>query len=93
MRRPPTATLALLNRVLDYLDVNGNTLLEPAEVQLFLDLSRAFEETQSRNDTLSAQELALLHAFLRAADGDHDGRLSQDERRRLREKLRHGHLS
>lgn len=93
LRRPTTATLALLNRILDYVDVNSNTLLEPSEVRFFLEVSRAFEEVESPNETLSPRELGMLHAFLRAADRDHDGRLSPEERRHLRERLRHGHLA
>ncbi len=92
LRRPTTHALALLNRVLDYVDLNGNALLEQPELHLFLELARAFESAQSPNDTLSAHELGLLYAFLRASDHDHDGRLSADERHRLHENLRQGNL-
>lgn len=90
IKRPTTAVLARLNRVLDYVDLNGNALIEHRELQLFLDLCRMFERAESANDTLTAHELALMYAFLRATDRDHDGHLSPEERRNVRECIRQG---
>ena len=92
LRRPTTALLARLNRVLDYVDLNGNSLIEKRELQLFLDLCRGFERAESDNDTLTAHELGLMYAFLRAADRDHDGHLSPEERRHVLDCLRQGVL-
>ena len=87
LRRPSTSSLALLNRVLDYLDLNENALLEPKEVQLCVEIFKVLQSAESANETLSDRELEMLYAVLRGLDRDDDGRLSQEERRRLREAL------
>jgi len=87
MRRPSTSSLALLNRVLDYLDLNENALLEPKEVQLCVEICEVFQSAESVNETLSDRELEMLYAVLRGLDRDDDGRLSHEERRRLRDAL------
>lgn len=87
LRRPSTASLALLNRVLDYLDLNDNAILEPKEVQLCVEIFEIFGSAESVNASLSDRELEMLYAVLRDLDRDDDGRLSHDERRKLREAL------
>jgi hypothetical protein len=85
LRRPSTSSLALLNRVLDYLDLNGNGLLDGREVRLTDQVIETFQTTESKNDSLSDRELELLYAVLRGLDRDHDGRLSRAEQLRLQE--------
>ena len=87
LRRPSTPSLALLNRVLDYLDLNGDGLLDGKEVGLATQVIGTFQTAESKNDSLSERELELLYAVLRGLDRDHDGRLSRDERLRLQELL------
>jgi hypothetical protein len=85
LRRPSTAALALLNRVLDYLDLNGDGLLDRQEERLATQVIETFQTAESKNDSLSGRELELLYAVVRGLDGDHDGRLSRSERLRLQE--------
>ena len=87
IRKPSTKSLALLNRVLDYLDLNGNALLDGKEVQLCVEIFEVFQSAESVNETLSDRELEMLYAVLRGLDRDDDGRLSHEERRRLRDAL------
>ncbi len=79
IRKPSTSSLALLNRVLDYLDLNGNALLEEKEVGLFGEVCTVFQGAESKNESLSNRELELLYGCLRGLDRDHDGRLSRAE--------------
>jgi hypothetical protein len=83
LRKPKASSLALMNRVLDYLDLNENGTLEDKELRLATDLFEAFQTAESDNDTLSDRELELLYAVLRGLDQDHDGRLSRKEREGL----------
>ena len=85
LRRPSTASLALLNRVLDYLDLNGNGLLDGQEARLASQVVGTFRTAESLGDSLSDREVELLYAVLRGLDRDHDGRLSRDERLRLQD--------
>ena len=85
LHRPSTSSLALLNRVLDYLDLNGNGLLDGQEVRLASQVIETFQSAESRSDSLSHKDLELLYAVVRGLDGDHDGRLSRPERLRLEE--------
>ncbi len=87
LKRPSTPSLALLNRVLDYLDLNENALLEPKEVQLCVEICEVFRSAESENESLSDRELEMLYAALRGLDRDDDGRLSHEERRELRQAL------
>lgn len=79
IRKPSTFSLALLNRVLDYLDLNGNAILEEKEVGLFGQVCSIFQGAESKNETLSNRELELLYGYLRGLDRDNDGRLSRTE--------------
>lgn len=89
LRRPSTPTLALLNRVLDYLDLNANAVLDEAELELCVEVLEVFSQADSKDDRLSDRELKMLYAVLRHLDANDNGRLDADERRRLSEALRH----
>ena len=89
LRRPSTPTLALLNRVLDYLDLNANAILEDGEVELCVEILEVFSRADTDDGRLSDRELRMLYAVLRHLDANHNGRLDADERKRLRECLRH----
>ena len=85
---PADATsLTWLNRALDYLDLNHNAKLEPAEYAEIMDIFDDFRRTDSDNLSLSAIELELLYAVLRHRDVDDSHRLERDERRALRAAL------
>ena len=71
--------------MLDYLDLNGNGLLDGQEARLASQVVGTFRTAESLGDSLSDREVELLYAVLRGLDRDHDGRLSRDERLRLQD--------
>ncbi|HNS96924.1 MAG TPA: hypothetical protein PLJ27_02070 [Polyangiaceae bacterium] len=87
LHRPATSMLVLVNRVLDYLDLNNNALLEPDEVELCVEIFELFAHADSDNDTVSEHELELLYAAIRQMDRDDNHALDALERRELREAL------
>ena len=60
LRRPDRRILALANRVLDYLDLNRNALLEENELELTIEIMELFSRVETQNDTLSERELEVL---------------------------------
>ena len=87
LRRPRKRTLALVNKILDYLDFNRSSILEEDELDLSIEILEVFARADSDNDTLSALELEMLYAVLRHLDRNNDQMLDSMERRRLREAL------
>ncbi len=81
-------SLNALNRVLDYLDLNANSKLEPYETELVCEMIEAFCRVDSDNETLSTIELELMYAVLRNLDDDNTHRLEADERLKLRSSLK-----
>jgi len=87
IRKIETPTLELYNKVLDYLDLNASSKLEPAELELAVEVLDAFTGIASDNEVYSEYELELLLAVLRNLDASNTGRLERDERARLRVRL------
>jgi hypothetical protein len=87
LHRPSGASLKLTNRVLDYLDLNRNALLEEGELELCIEIMELFARVDSSNDTLSEFELEELYAVLRHIDTNDNGVLDPNEKARLRQGL------
>lgn len=87
LHRPASSGLALTNRVLDYLDLNHNALLEPDEVSFCVEIFEMFAHADSDNDTLSEFELELLYAVLRHVDRSDNHVLDPNEKMELHEAL------
>lgn len=87
VRLHSTETLAELNKILDYLDLNANAKLEISEVELTLEIFDHFSKIDSENTTLSLKELRMLYAVLRHLDADDSHSLELEERRKLRHSL------
>ena len=88
LQRPNADMLVLLNRVLDYLDMNNNALIEPDEADLCIEILESFAHADSANDTVSEYELELLYASIRLIDRDSNHSLDPYERRELHEALK-----
>lgn len=87
LRRPTREVLALTNRVLDYLDLNRNALLEDSELELVVEIMELFAGADTSNDTLSELELEMLYAVLRYIDTNDNGVIDANEKARLRQGL------
>lgn len=87
LQRPGTETLALMNKVLDYLDLNMNALLDEDELELCLQVMDLFSRVESNNETLTTRELQSLYAVLRHLDRDGNGQLDPLERFELKQGL------
>jgi len=87
LHRPGTASLEITNRILDYLDLNRNALIEENELELGVEVFELFARADSDNDTLSELELKMLYAVLRHIDTNDNGALDANERDRLRQGL------
>lgn len=87
LRRRTTGSLVLANKILDYLDLNADSLLSAKEVALCVDIFERFSGMESTNDTLSERELGMIYAILRDLDRDHDHALNPSERAALRRAL------
>ncbi len=79
--------LVLLHRVLTYLDVNENQMLEHPELTLALEILDLFCRADSVNDTLSVKELEMLVTVLERMDTNMRGVLDEDQRTKLRDEL------
>jgi hypothetical protein len=73
LHRPSAISLTWTNKILDYLDLNANALIEESELDLALEIFSLFASAESDNDTLSERELEMLYAVLRFID-DNDTR-------------------
>ena len=87
LRKPDTEVLALTNRVLDYLDLNANAILEENEQEHALGILAFFARADSVNDTLSERELRMLYAVLRHYDRNDNMKLDANERDQLHSAL------
>ncbi|MCX7807218.1 MAG: hypothetical protein N2515_01295 [Deltaproteobacteria bacterium] len=85
IRNLHSESLALLNKCLDYLDINADGRLDQQEVELASACIEAFASLSPPGHTLSVPELQLLYSVLRALDRDDDHRLDSDEQARLRQ--------
>lgn len=88
VRKIDVETLTILNKVLDYIDLNANAQVEPAELELGIELMEGFSSIESDDETLSARELEMLYAVLRNLDSNDSGKLESSQRIKLRERLR-----
>jgi len=87
LHRPSNDGLVLTNRVLDYLDLNHNALLEADEVSFCIEIFEMFARADSDNDTVSEFELELLYAVLRHIDQNDNHVLDTHERQQLHDAL------
>ena len=88
IRKIDGETLLALNKVLDYVDLNANANIEPAELELGVELMEAFSSIESDDDTMSGRELEMLYAVLRNLDANDSRKLESDQRMKLRNRLR-----
>ena len=88
LQRPNADMLVVLNRVLDYLDLNNNALIEEDEANLCVEILEAFAHADSDNDTVSEYELELLYAAIRHIDRDDNHALDPYERHQLHEAMK-----
>ena len=87
LQRPGVESLTLTNKVLDYLDLNVNALLDEEELELGLQIVEMFCRAESNNNTLTVRELQCLYALLRNLDRDGNGQLDPMERHALHKGL------
>ncbi len=87
LRTIDTETLAVANKVLDYLDLNTDGRLSPHEMELCLQVLEVFAHAESQDGLLSRRELQMLYAVLRHFDSDDSARLEAPEIRWLRHSL------
>jgi hypothetical protein len=87
LHRPTSDMLVLTNRVLDYLDMNNNALLEAEEVNLCIEILEMFARADSDNATVSEFELQFLYAVLRHIDRNDNQVLDPHERQQLHDGL------
>lgn len=80
-------SLAVANRVLDYLDLDSDARLDEAEMELCVKILEAYARAESDDEQVSTRELKMLYAVLRHLDSNHNGRLDAAELRRLHESL------
>lgn len=92
LRKPTAQGLAITNRVLDFLDRQGNSRLDDRGIAVGLELLEAFSHAESDNDTLSEHELELLGKAVRHFDRDDNRTLDDRELERLRAALKDGTL-
>lgn len=87
LHKPSTEGLVLLNKILDYLDLNLSAIIELNELELCVEILELFARADSDNDTLSFRELTMLYAVLRFLDRSENGQLDPSERDALRRGL------
>lgn len=87
LRRHDAESLGLLNKVLDYLDLDLNGRLDEEEIELAARTLEAFAALTPPALQLSLPELRTLASALRSLDANDDHRLDVGERARLTESL------
>ncbi|HPS77450.1 MAG TPA: hypothetical protein PLS53_04780 [Thermoanaerobaculaceae bacterium] len=92
LRKPSAHGLEIANRVLDYIDRDGNARLDDHEAAVGLELLEAFACAESDNNSLSERELELLEGALRHFDRDSNRVLDEGELLRLRAAIKDGTL-
>jgi hypothetical protein len=80
LHRPSADSLAMTNKILDYLDLDMSSLIEEDELELCVQIIELFCRADSDNDTLTLMELEMLYAVLRHLDKDGNGQLDPLER-------------
>ena len=87
LQKPTAESLVLVNRILDYLDLNLSALIEEDELELCVQVIELFSRAESDNDTLTTRELEMLYAVLRHLDKDENGQIDPLERAALHKGL------
>ena len=87
LQKPSADGLGMLNKVLDYLDLNMSALIEEDELELCVEIIELFCRAESDNETLTLLELEMLYAVLRHLDKDGNGQLDPLERVALHQGL------
>lgn len=88
LRHHDVEMLSLLNKVLDYLDLDANARLDEQELERCIESIESFARLTPPATILSRPELEKLHAVLRALDANDDHMLDADERRAFFEHVR-----
>lgn len=88
LRHHDADTLETLNKVLDYLDLDGNGRLDEGEMDQCVEVIERFATLSPPDHQLSRVELDTLSRVLRALDGNSDHRLDAEERAELFEGMR-----
>lgn len=88
LRRRDGEALTILNKTLDYLDLDANGRLDEKEIDLAARCIEAFAELSKPGLSLSMPELRTLYGLLRAIDSNDDHRLDGGEQGRLDAGLR-----
>ncbi|MCU0292202.1 MAG: hypothetical protein MUF10_09485 [Thermoanaerobaculaceae bacterium] len=92
LRKPTGHGLVIANRVLDYLDRDGDARLNDHEASVGLELLDIFARVESDNHSLSERELELLEGAVRFFDRDSNRVLDEGELQRLRAAIKDGTL-
>lgn len=87
LHKPQAETLVLLNKVLDYLDLDGNSHLDQTELERIVEIFELFGSAESDNGLVSQRELGMLYAVLRHMDQNDNHKLDAGERTELRKLL------
>ncbi|KAA0254405.1 hypothetical protein FBQ97_10650 [Acidobacteria bacterium ACD] len=87
LRRPTTQSFVLTNKILDYLDLNADSLLSEKEVALCVEIFERCSALGAAKGTLSERELKRVYSILRHLDADDDHALNARERAVLRQAL------
>jgi hypothetical protein len=77
-------SLVLTNKILDYLDLNQDAVLDEDELNLCVEILELFAHADSDNETLSEIELKMLYGMLRHLDSNNNKRIDPNEKARLR---------
>jgi hypothetical protein len=85
LRHRDAESLGLLNKALDYLDLDTNGRLDEEEIELAARCLEAFAALTPPELELSKPELRTLSSLLRALDANDDHRLDAGERQQLLE--------
>ena len=87
LRHRDAESLSLLNKALDYLDLDANGRLDEEEIELAARCFASFAALTPPELELSKPELRTLSSLLRALDANDDHRLDAKERQQLIEGL------
>ncbi len=88
LRRHNDDCLTLTNKILDYMDLNQNGIIEEDELDISVEIIELFAHADSDNDTLSHIELNMLYAVLRYIDNNDNGKLDPHEKEQLQTGLK-----
>ncbi len=87
LHKPTNNSLVIVNKILDYLDLNSNSSMDPEEIELGIEILEKFSKVDSQNETLSELELRMLYAVLRYLDQNDNHVLDPEEREQLHKAL------